>query len=306
MPLSFEKIVSQLDLALDHLAQPDEDFARFALMLVDNVVEHALHSHAHRINAWGAFLAGDPKIHEKIHEKFVRKALGKYFEDKVALAKKTRTISTEAAKSILHLHEMRNLAYHQGISYAETIRSLTIFYFKIACALLQKDSVSFWQEKKTSYRVAKYFNPHNPDENAIWAQLEKVAGTLHSDLLGDLVRGMTQIIKLTDGEIKFCANQFTPEMSRSNVVKNALQNARFDSLSLLYAGKIRIAADEQTDSADPTSGWPKILQSLVAEKDPHAAVGKYCKFMEGTTEIREKIGSFHFSLQMLSLMRQKS
>ncbi len=38
--------IDQLDLALDQLAIGDRNFDRFALMLVDNVVELTLHRHA--------------------------------------------------------------------------------------------------------------------------------------------------------------------------------------------------------------------------------------------------------------------
>ena len=38
--------VDQLDLALDQLAVRDRNFDRFAMMLIDNVVELTLHGHA--------------------------------------------------------------------------------------------------------------------------------------------------------------------------------------------------------------------------------------------------------------------
>lgn len=38
--------IDQLDLALDQLALHDRNFDRFALMLIDNVVELTLHTHA--------------------------------------------------------------------------------------------------------------------------------------------------------------------------------------------------------------------------------------------------------------------
>jgi hypothetical protein len=42
----FSDQVDQLDLALDQLAMRDRNFDRFALMLIDNVVELTLHNHA--------------------------------------------------------------------------------------------------------------------------------------------------------------------------------------------------------------------------------------------------------------------
>lgn len=312
MALSFGKIVSQLDLALDHLAQSDEDSARFALMLVDNVVEFALHGHAQYVNAQNL-----SKKDHKANEKLVRKALGKFFEDKVKFAKKDGVIPPEVAKSILHLHDVRNLAYHQGIAYEETIRSLTIFYFKIACGLLRKSWATFSRGGKVPYRAEKYFNPNNPDENAIWDQLEKVADTLHSNLLSDLMDGMSKVIEETDRMIEFCATHSTPKMSRDNVVQNSQQDSHvgFAFVSPEAGYPVEISTQHQTDPSiqdkktlvqtDPIPKWRKKLQSLGAKKDPHAAVGIYCEFMEQTADIRGNISYLYAALGLLLWMQKR-
>ncbi|MNF13258.1 hypothetical protein D3C80_2150270 [compost metagenome] len=41
--------------------------------------------------------------------------------------------------------------------------------------------------------------------------------------------------------------------------------------------------------SDPVSGWRKRLDSLKTEKDPHAALKKYCDFLNQTEEIRSSI-----------------
>ena len=315
MSLSFGKIVSQLDLALDHLAQSDEDSARFALMLVDNVVELALHGHARYANTLKFFDVDDYKADESL----VQNALRIFFQDKIDLAKENGMISTETANSIRDLHGMRNLAYHQGISYAETIRSLTIFYFEIACALLQKRGISLRREEKIPYRMAKYFNPNNPDENAIWGQLMKAADALQSDLLGDLVHGMTHTIQSIDQMIEFCATHSTPKMTRSDVVKNSqieffvFSSEGKKSLNDFCAKQRKAASEkdienlmrktmrkagEQMFSADPVPKWMEKLHSLKAKKDRHSAVKIYCDFMEKTASIREKIDIFDFGLKV--------
>ena len=43
-------VIDQLDLAIDQLAINERNFDRFALMLVDNVIELTLHGHAQNIS----------------------------------------------------------------------------------------------------------------------------------------------------------------------------------------------------------------------------------------------------------------
>ena len=314
MSLSFGKIVSQLDLALDHLAQPEEDFARFALMLVDNVVEHFLHGHALYVGSLHILEFDDDKIDEKI----VLEAHGKWFEPKVKLAKKDGVISAETAKSILHLHEMRNIAYHQGLSYANTIRSLTIFYFKIACELLQKESMPLEMDREIPYRAKKHFNPNHPDENATWDKLSKFSDALRSDLLGDLVRGMTDTIRSIDRMVEFCTTHIPSKPTRDAIVQMAQiesfvfsfkKRRLIDDLrakqqrepSAQEVTKLILREEKQFCFADPVPAWKKKLQSLKAVKKQHAAVGIYCGFMEETADIREKIDLFYFGCRMESL-----
>lgn len=309
MSLPFGKIINQLDLALDHLAQRDEDSARFALMLIDNVVEMTLHRHA-LAAVMRIFIENDD---HKIDETIVHKAQGTFFGPKVKLARKVGLVSPETAKSISHLHKLRNVAYHQGIFYAETIRSLTIFYFKIACELLQKKClIPLELRKQVPYRATKYLDHPASNESTVWAQLEKVANALPSDLLSDLVHGMTQTIQSIDDMIGFWTTRSNPQISRNQV----LTHAQMEALIFSPDGKKAIAevrAKQRDDfpteetvnlllpkikgfvHADPIPEWRKQLQLLEAEKNQHTAVGIYCGFMERTADIREKIDVFDSS-----------
>src|SRR4051794_36616344 len=82
LPVVFQILadhIDQLDLALDQLAMRDRNFDRFALMLVDNVVELALHQFAQD-------RAGENKTSSpKNDPKAVAQALGQHFESKVRL-----------------------------------------------------------------------------------------------------------------------------------------------------------------------------------------------------------------------------
>ncbi|RBP31096.1 hypothetical protein DET50_106117 [Marinobacter pelagius] len=72
--------IDQLDLALDQLAVQDRNFDRFALMLVDNVVELTLHRYAQDRAAENQFWG---RKEEPEHDpKLVEKALRQSFDNK--------------------------------------------------------------------------------------------------------------------------------------------------------------------------------------------------------------------------------
>ena len=88
--------IDQLDLALDQLAIRDRNFDRFAMMLLDNVVELTLHQHAREKSneneLWGH---SESPRHDP---KNVKAALGQSFDAKVRLARETTMIPSEVAE----------------------------------------------------------------------------------------------------------------------------------------------------------------------------------------------------------------
>ena len=78
-------IIDQLDLALDQLAINDRNFDRFALMLVDNVMELTLYSFvqdkARENDMWGRM--GSPRHDLKV----IDKGMGQAFDGKAKAAR---------------------------------------------------------------------------------------------------------------------------------------------------------------------------------------------------------------------------
>jgi len=97
--------IDQLDLALDQLAVGDRNFDRFALMLIDNVVELTLHRFAQdkagENEIWGRLARpkNDPKT--------IERALSQNFDNKVKAASKLGLINNTTCESILNLHSYR-------------------------------------------------------------------------------------------------------------------------------------------------------------------------------------------------------
>jgi len=100
--------IDQMDFALDQLAINDRNFDRFALMLIDNVVEIILHKHAQEIeyenDIWSRLKQ------TKYDPKAIQDALGQHFQPKINFAKVTGVLSPEIADSFKYLHSFRNTA----------------------------------------------------------------------------------------------------------------------------------------------------------------------------------------------------
>ena len=117
--------IDQIALALEHVAKGDANNARFALMLIDNVVEITLHQIAKNVQA-----------EAKSYTKSLRDALGQKFEDKVKFAQEIGRLDSEVGESIKVFHSFRNEIYHIGVHHEVVLPAITKFYFKVACIFL--------------------------------------------------------------------------------------------------------------------------------------------------------------------------
>lgn len=135
--------IDQLDLALDQLAMNDRNFDRFALLLIDNVVELTLHQFAQDKAAENTLW--------KFSKKFpndpgtVEDALSQYFDRKAKATCKLGFFSDPLKESILALHQFRNTAYHKGLRHEGILHSLALFYFECCCAVLQCYELRWWE-----------------------------------------------------------------------------------------------------------------------------------------------------------------
>jgi hypothetical protein len=134
--------IDQLDLALDQLAVADRNFDRFALMLIDNVVELTLHrfiqDKASENELWR-------KIKEPKHDpKIIEKGLSQNFDNKAKGASKLGLMPSEMCESILNLHAFRNTSYHKGMRHEGILHSLALFYFRTACHFLKGYEPRWW------------------------------------------------------------------------------------------------------------------------------------------------------------------
>lgn len=304
--------IDQLDLALDQLALDDRNFDRFAIMLVDNVVELTLHQHAKDNEHESRLSRGLDD--EKYDLNAIRDALGRRFDAKVRLAKQRGLINAEMADSILYMHGFRNTAYHQGERHEAILHSIAIFYFCCACKILQAYKPTFWSwssGEKYSHRAKKYLGSmpfklgtHKEQFSAAFERLESIASDLNQNLNEDLASDMAETIKRVDDAIDFLANDGPEKLTRKKVIiESQAWELAFTDDGRSYA-KNHGAKIETTTSliewlienhswpvkSDPIPSWNSRLKKLEGSETPHVALKRYCGFLQQTHSIRNTIG----------------
>jgi hypothetical protein len=303
--------IDQLDLALDQLAMRDRNYDRFALMLVDNVVELTIHQYARDKDFENelSIRAGKPHFDQKS----ITAALGPHFDAKVKFARSTNFVSSEVADTLTYLHSFRNTAYHRGLRHERILHALTLLYFRTICSVWESYDPGGWSSSsrdQISHRAMKYLGTArygvgktNPYRSA-FERLREVAEEMGDTLVADLTEDMAATIKRADDAISFIeTNQPGKPMNRDQIILDAQAwQLAFSDEGKAFAAKHRapkkpvhkyvswfVEKFPITTRTDPVPSWRRRLESLRREKNPHAALKKYCDFMNQTQEIRERI-----------------
>lgn len=301
--------IDQLDLSLDQLAAGDRNFDRFALMLIDNVVELTLHRYiqdrASENELW-------TRIDKPKHDpKIIEQGLNQNFDSKVKAATKLGLIDAKVCQSILNLHSYRNTAYHRGLRHEGILHSLAIFYFRNACGLLKAYKPRGWSwssSDRISHRAMKYlgepgFGDHSKTFNLAFDRLDQVAQSMIEDLVGDLSADFLQTVDAIDESINFLLINGMQSTSRDQIVidaqawpfaftDEAKEFAKNDGCQEKTVGPfvdwIALNYPWQVKS-DPIPGWRERHARLSKEQDYHVALRKYCDFMHQTDTLRSQI-----------------
>lgn len=309
--------IDQLDLALDQLALKDRNFDRFAIMLVDNVVELTLHQHA--LNR--QILHNQRLRHgqAELDLKALNAALGQNFDAKVAFALQSGLLTKPMSQSINWLHSFRNSSYHAGMRHEGILNSLANFYLRTCCDLLGRYRPAFWSfgAERISHRAAKYLG--NCEELEVlfkagemfdeaWKRLSAVAVNMQCNLNNDLARDLSNTIDRVDQQISFIADNAPSKggvYTRNEVVVDAQAWAMaFTQKGIQYAQKNGYQGHASLGAAlgswlvenysapfpvDPIPKWKIRLGAIKREKDEHKALEKYCNFIKQTQGVRQDI-----------------
>lgn len=305
----FSDNIDQLDLALDQLAVGDRNFDRFALMLIDNVVELTLHRYVQD-------KAGENELWTRIDKpkhdpKIIEQGLRQDFDNKVKAATKLGLIDAKVCQSILNLHFYRNTAYHRGLRHEGILHSLAIFYFRNACGLLKAYKPRGWSwssSDKISHRAMKYlgtlkFGDHSKTFGLAFDRLDQVAKSMTEDLIGDLSADVLQTVDSIDESINFLLDNGGQNTTRDQIVidaqawafaftDEAKEFAKTNGCQLKAVGPfvdwIALNYPWQV-KLDPVPGWRVRQAKLARETDYHLALKKYCDFMRQTETLRSQI-----------------
>jgi hypothetical protein len=305
----FADQIDQLDLAIDQLAVRDRYFDRFALMLIDNVVELVLHQHAKDKVTWGR--AFEANHRPKSEWRTAVAATGQGFDAKVRYARETNMISASMASSIQYLHSFRNSAYHQGSRHEGILHSLAVFYFRAACTALgvyTPPVYGTYSGDKISYRAVKYLGkPNLFGQKEAFARacerLSEVASALDESLVDDLQADMLTTIERTDEGLDFIATGAPNRAERSEIVRHcqawafawtdeSKEFARAKGFTPASMGEFVVWLGHNyawAVKSDPIAGWTRRHASLAKERDLDAALKKYCDFMKQTESFREAL-----------------
>jgi hypothetical protein len=299
--------LEQMDLALDQLAVNDVNYKRFALMLVDNVVELTLHQYAIEQSNWNRMFQMLPP---KYPPKLVADALGQYFDAKVKLAAESGYIAAHLKDTFNILHSFRNEVYHRGMTHEEILPAVSLFYFQNACQLLETFApgvFSYSERQRIPHRAQKYLGvrPSHTSLNdfkAACRRLKEISETHQCDLVGDLTQKVELMIAEADHNIQFLTDDapnsdktregtlidaqlwrfaFTEDARDFAKQKNCSAKNDFEYLQWLrdnYSWKYQ---------KDPILGWKKRLADLGNEKDSHRALLLYKNFADQTEDIRD-------------------
>lgn len=314
----YAECLEQLDLALDQLALNDENYTRFAIMLIDNVAELILHDVAQsKLLVFERY--GDAPRSEDIS--LCRKAVGRNFDSKVKFANKIGLFDDATKNSILLLHEYRNTSYHRGERHERFLRALTILYLQLVCRIFcdwEPLTWGFASNEVIPLRVRKYVrNSESILEDGrqryvnAFDRLGKIASNLRYDLISDLSTEMGLVIEDIDQAIDFLARDAPRPSTRNEVI------IRCQTSALVFSEEHRARAINAGCSGnsiaelenwfeeeglpfkkDPIPSWRRRLASLENEKEPHAALKKFGDFEKQTRDFRDQILESAFQLDM--------
>jgi len=275
-----------MDLSLDHLAEKDHSSDRFALMLVDNVIELVLHQYARDRLYENGFRKADSQT--EINKSLTIAPRNQSFQDRVKFGKMNGFLNAEEASTINYLHRFRNTAVHIGKRHQSILHSLALFYYRSACSILARYRPFFIGSSnldKIPYRAMKHLgrtgqSPPRRSFKETWERLLYAAERMGDELISDLSNDMQRTVIMIDSQIQFLVVGSSRKRSREEVIIDC------QKWYMTFFGKTRQQIKEKTD---PIVSWHKQLSSLRSEKNPHVALKKYCGFMKKTEELRESI-----------------
>lgn len=170
--------IEQLDLAADQLRRGSPSYARFALILTDNVVELVIHRVCSDIISYDDIWVklDKPKYSSKQRED----ALGQRFDRKARFLVSASKIVADQADFITICHKYRNELYHAGLRHDDIVLDIAWHYHDFAISLFEKvnPNNSWYSGAEVTEAVARYAGRNGM---AVMQDIASVANSLRAD-----------------------------------------------------------------------------------------------------------------------------
>jgi hypothetical protein len=167
--------IEQLDLAADQLRRGSPSYARFALILTDNVVELIIHRVCSNLILYDDMWVklGEPKYSSKQREN----ALGQRFERKARFLVSASMISADQADFVVICHKYRNELYHAGLHHDDIVLDIAWHYHDFAISLFEKvnPNNSWYSGAEVTEAVARHAGSNG---TAVISDIASVANSL--------------------------------------------------------------------------------------------------------------------------------
>jgi hypothetical protein len=311
MVAHFHHCVEQLDLAAKQLDQTSSAYARFALILTDNVLELMLHRFAEQELKWDEMwrILGKQKYPDDERAK----VLGQHFEEKLKFARKLGVLTEDEMTFVLICHRYRNELYHRGIVHESVIFDVAWQYHDVVCNLmprLRKGSYRWRMGESVSTVVKTYCGEEglsrNPDQRLpeVAKKLANAKPKASRSFALALSEAAIARLEELDGDIEF--------LMRDSPTKRTRQDVIFDVqawpflLSDEAKGSIQLNPGEQIQSFqhafnllrerwkppisnDPVPRWKDRATRLLHEFSPLKVLEKYQQLMDQMDDFDEKV-----------------
>ena len=275
--------IEQLDLAAQQFAKNQAAYARFSLILTDNVAELMFHRFAEQQMKWDEMW----------------RHIGK-----AKFAHRLGILTKPEERFILICHDYRNALYHQGLVHESVIADITWHYHDVVCSLMPRingggywwSSRDFVSDVVKAYCGAKGLTV-NPEKQIAEAakQLATAKPKRERSLPVALSGAALERVEELDTDIQFLVSDSPDKKSRSDVVFH-VQAWPF-LFSSEAKGSIKLARGEKINniddalkmlrkywkppiSSDPVSRWRSRSRLLAGEDCPLKAMDKYQNLMD--------------------------
>lgn len=178
--------IEQLDLAAKQLARVGPSFARFALILTDNVVELMLYRKCKHVFvqddgyfSYGRQFGGKHEFDAKTRAK----VLSQHFEKRPKFCRRLGILAEDELEFILTAHRYRNEVYHVGILHDDILHPIAWQYHELACVIFERLSPLYgvWSSSDVvSDEVARHTGPVGIRMEAVKEDIAAATESLHS------------------------------------------------------------------------------------------------------------------------------